>query len=72
MSIEAIEPSLTGLPRLLTSKKVAAALHISERTLRKWCAEGKGPPYTKPGRAPLFSALDVRAFIAGHTYHPAP
>jgi excisionase family DNA binding protein len=38
------------MPELLTIKEAAAHLKVSEETLRKWRAQGAGPPVAKLGR----------------------
>ncbi len=38
------------MPELLTIKEAAAYLQVSEETLRKWRAQGAGPPVAKLGR----------------------
>jgi excisionase family DNA binding protein len=38
------------MPELLTIKEAAACLKVSEETLRKWRAQGAGPPVAKLGR----------------------
>jgi hypothetical protein len=39
---------------ILDEAQVAAVLHTSVRTLRRWRTEGRGPPYARVGKQPLY------------------
>lgn len=46
----ALEEAQQAMPELFTIKEAAAYLQVSEETLRKWRAQGVGPPVAKLGR----------------------
>ena len=48
---------------LMTAEQVAAQIQISDKTLRKWRWEGKGPRYVKVGRKVAYRPADVEAFV---------
>jgi hypothetical protein len=43
--------------------ELAAALHISTKTLDRWRVERKGPPITKIGRRTYYSNTGVSAWL---------
>jgi predicted DNA-binding transcriptional regulator AlpA len=49
--------------RLLTDLQVAALLHISIQTIRRWRLTGQGPRYRKLGSAVRYAESDVMAWI---------
>lgn len=52
------------LERLLTSKEVAELLVVTEPTLARWRAEGRGPAWIELGhRVPRYRANDLDAWI---------
>lgn len=59
---------------LLTESEAASWLSIAPATLRRWRVEGKGPPFTKIGRAvryphdKLFDYIEER--LRPSTSHP--
>lgn len=62
--LEANEPAPRKLQTLLTSREVAEALRVSERTLRRLVRQGDLVA-TYVGRLPRFHVDDVLAFIDG-------
>ena len=52
----------TGMPALLKSKDVAKALGVSEATLSRWRAQGKGPVWINLGM-PRYHRADIQAFV---------
>lgn len=47
------------LEPLLTSKEVAAALHVSPSTLCRWRENHEGPPWVNLGSIPRYRAHDI-------------
>lgn len=60
MTADAIEPR-----RLYSTTEAAALLHYSERTLRRWRADGIGPRYTRYGVALRYGyfGIDLIAYL---------
>ena len=54
--------------RYLTTKKLAAYLGTSARTLERWRSEGRGPRFIKWGHRVLYCADDVEAYLAENKY----
>jgi predicted DNA-binding transcriptional regulator AlpA len=52
--------------QLLNSKKAAAFLRVSERTLERLRAVGEGPKYVKFGMVVRYDPADILAWIEGH------
>ena len=50
---------------LLNSKKAAAFLGVSERTLERLRTAGQGPKYVKFGMVVRYDPADILAWIAG-------
>lgn len=50
--------------RYLTRKDIALEYGISISTLAHWPRDGRGPPYSRPGRAAQYAREDVDAFFA--------
>ncbi len=48
----------------LRPDQVAAATGISERTLKRWHSERRGPPRTLFGRRIYYNAVTFRAWLA--------
>jgi len=48
---------------LLIDAEVADRLQVSPRTLRKWRAEGTGPPWIQIGRQVRYNPRDVKTFL---------
>ncbi len=44
---------------------------VSANTLAKWASEGKGPPFSKMGRHPIYKISDLDAFLQA-SFKPAP
>lgn len=51
---------------LLTSKKVAAMLAVSESTLSRWRESGDGPTVIRMGGIYRYTADDVATFVKEH------
>ena len=51
----------------LTKEQLAEALGVSERTIDRWAAEGKGPDRTQPGKTVYFNRESVKAWLESHT-----
>lgn len=50
---------------MLSRVELAAALHVSTRTVDRWIAEGTGPPYVRLPRGTLrWRWGDVQAWLA--------
>ena len=47
----------------LTEKELAAEIGRSIRHLKRWRAQGLGPPYTRIGRTPLYHVESVRQWL---------
>lgn len=50
---------------LLNTEKAAEMLCLSEKTLRKWRWEGKGPHFVKVGRKVAYRMSDVQKWLEG-------
>jgi hypothetical protein len=67
-----IEQQVVTADPLLTEQQAAAALNVSELTLRRWRWVGKGPGYVKLGPGPKAAVryrqnADIGAFVKrGH------
>lgn len=48
---------------LVDTRRAAKVIGMSRRTLEKWRALGKGPPYLKLGRRVLYSTTDLEAWL---------
>ncbi|WP_369010417.1 helix-turn-helix transcriptional regulator [Agrococcus sp. HG114] len=44
---------------LLTERELAAAIHVSRRTLQYWRQVGRGPAYVRAGRHVRYAVRDV-------------
>lgn len=63
---EYTQPTLPGLPALLTSTEVADALRVSESRLRHMRTQGEGPAFIKlPNGAVRYTVEAVQAWISG-------
>lgn len=51
----------------MTKAQLAEALGVSERTLDRWAAEGKGPKRTQPSKTCYFKCEHVRDWLESHT-----
>lgn len=51
-------------------KRAAALLGVSESLLRKWEHEGKGPKFTRVGRAVLYPARALSEWLESHATDP--
>lgn len=51
-------------------KRAAALLGVSESLLRKWEHEGKGPRFTRVGRAVLYPARALTEWLESHATDP--
>jgi predicted DNA-binding transcriptional regulator AlpA len=51
-------------------KRAAALLGVSESLLRKWEHEGKGPKFTRVGRAVLYPARSLAEWLESHATDP--
>lgn len=49
---------------LLTQRKAAALLCLSERTLERHRVAGTGPPYVRAGRSVRYRETDLETWIA--------
>lgn len=50
--------------RYLTRREIEREYGISKDTLAHWASEGKGPPFSVPGRVALYLRDDVEAYLA--------
>ena len=50
--------------QLLTQKRLADLIDVSERTLERWRVEGSGPAFVKAGRKVLYLPDDVNDWLA--------
>jgi predicted site-specific integrase-resolvase len=57
-------PILSGY---VTKKQLAEALGVSERTLDRWAAEGKGAARTQPSKTVYYSREHVKEWLESHT-----
>jgi excisionase family DNA binding protein len=48
---------------LMTEQELAEYVRVSLRTVRKWRAEGTGPPYLRAGRQIRYRKRDVDAWL---------
>lgn len=55
------------LPPVATRTEVATFTRISEPTLKRWAAEGKGPMFRKAGSRVLYRREDVLSWLEGLT-----
>lgn len=53
----------TTLPNLHKSEEVAAMLGITDRALRQWRSEGKGPRHLKIGAMVRYDEAEVVAWL---------
>lgn len=58
-------PIVLDAPQLLTIKYTAARLHVGERTLRRWLAEGRLPS-VRIGGGVRIAVDDLNDFIAAN------
>jgi excisionase family DNA binding protein len=58
-------PIVLDAPQLLTIKYTAARLHVGERTLRRWLAEGRLPS-VRIGGVVRIAMDDLNDFIAAN------
>lgn len=54
------------------SEALAAHLGFSAKTLKRWRAEGYGPPYIKIGALVRYSVEAVDKWLADQTHPPRP
>lgn len=52
----------------LTRAQLARALHLDERTLERWAAEGKPPRFIRAGRRVLYASSEVDAWLKANTF----
>lgn len=50
---------------ILDERQVAALLHTSVRSLRRWRTEGRGPPFAKVGKNILYRYGGILAWLEG-------
>jgi excisionase family DNA binding protein len=72
MSIPALEtprvrsPTISSVEeRLWTEQQTADYLQVAVGTLRRWRAEGTGPPALRAGRTVRYRKADVDAWLQG-------
>lgn len=67
-------PSEEGTPRevLLSPAEAAGFLHISQLTLERWRAAGRGPRGREMGGETYYALQDLRSFAAARRYSPTP
>jgi hypothetical protein len=53
-----------------TEQFTAASLDVSVSGMRKWRAQGKGPPYLRLGRLIRYRRLDVMRWLQEHQSDP--
>ena len=51
---------------LLTPKEAASFLKLQVQTLATWRTQGKGPRFSKLGRAVRYRPEDLQAYVASH------
>lgn len=56
--------------RFLTRKEVFEIYGIPVATLACWARDGKGIPYSRPGKRCLYDVEDIEAFIQRHRVEP--
>jgi hypothetical protein len=56
---DSVRQGLDALPVFLTQRAVAELLGLSERTLERFRAEGRGPAFRKFGRRVIYGREDV-------------
>lgn len=49
-------------PAYLSERQLAARWQASSRTLQRWRASGKGPPFLRLGGAIRYRLIDIEAF----------
>jgi hypothetical protein len=54
------------LEHFLTQAELAAALHKSPRTLKRWAVLRRGPKITRVGKTIYYHRDDVQAWLAGN------
>jgi hypothetical protein len=54
----------------LTEKQLAEELGRSVRHLKRWRAQGLGPPVTRIGRTAVYKIDSVRAWLESHEKQP--
>jgi hypothetical protein len=62
-------PEVTGrriLGDYLSETELANELRRSVRQVKRWRAQGLGPPYTRIGRTPVYRVESVRAWVQSH------
>lgn len=52
-----------GLPEIATRRQVSDFTQIGVATLARWATEGKGPKFSKFGKAIRYRRADVMAWI---------
>lgn len=48
---------------LMRTKKVAAELRVSERTLERWRNKGEGPPFVEMGGGIYYRRADLAEYL---------
>ena len=56
-------PRISSMDQLLTEAEVADYLRISLATIRRWRAEGTGPPWLRVGRGIRYSRRSLDAWV---------
>jgi len=49
--------------RLMSPTEVAEMLNVSEATLRRWAAEGEGPPFYSWAKEPFYLRSEVSQWL---------
>jgi excisionase family DNA binding protein len=63
-SAPALSPTISSVEeRLWTEQETAAYLNVAVGTLRRWRAEGTGPPALRVGRTIRYRRLDVDRWL---------
>jgi hypothetical protein len=74
--VKPVEPSTAdeGTPRevLLSPAEAAGFLHISQLTLERWRAAGRGPRGREMAGETYYALQDLRSFAAARRYSPTP
>lgn len=58
------------MPNTYTPKQVEEFLQISEKTLRNWRAQGKGPPWTQCEGVPRYPVNEFQSWLDENTRRP--
>lgn len=60
------------MDELLTEQEVADYCKVSVRTVKRWRAEGTGPPFLRAGRQIRYRKRDVDAWLEGQPTAQGP